>query len=174
MKTFLLHTVPTLKTGLVWYFFFSLISINSYANDTITTTNIGMELARDIANESIMACRKKGYQVSAVVVDRNGIERATLRDDLAPRFTLQIAEEKANSVILSGVSSGQLRKNRSDIRTELDNINGLIVMQGALPIIAAGARIGAIGVSGAPGGNIDEACAKQALKKLSERLEFAE
>ncbi len=174
MKPFLLHSVSTLSTGLLGYFCFGLISLNSYANDIISTKNIGMELARDIASESIKACRKKGYQVSAVVVDRNGIQRAALRDDLAPRFTLQIAEEKANSVILSGVSSGQLRKNRSDIRADLNHIKGLIIMQGALPIIAAGSRIGAIGVSGAPGGDIDESCARQALVKLNGRLEFAE
>lgn len=156
----------------------SLVSIftmpASFANDVLSTSNIGMELARDLATQSILACRKKGYQVSAVVVDRNGLLRAALRDDLASRFTLQIAEEKANSVILSGISSGEFRKNRKDIRQELDHIKGIIMMRGALPVIVAGSRIGAIGVSGAPGGNIDEACARAALHKLQDRLEFAE
>jgi len=146
----------------------------AYANDTFSTTSIGMALARDLATQSILACRKKGYQVSAVVVDRNGLLRVALRDDLASRFTLQIAQEKANSVILSGTSSGKFRKNRKDIRQELDHINGIIMMRGALPIIVAGSRIGAIGVSGAPGGNIDESCARAALHKLRDRLEFAE
>ena len=145
-----------------------------YANDSLTVKTIGMELARDIANESIKACRKKGYQVSAVVVDRNGLLQAALRDDLASRFTLQIAEEKANSVILSGINSGEFRQSRGDIRPELNHMDGLIIMQGALPIEIAGSRIGAIGVSGAPGGEKDELCAKQALEVLSERIEFAD
>jgi len=149
-------------------------STASGANDSITMKSIGMNLARDIANESILACRKAGYQVSAVVVDRNGIVKATLRDDLASRFTLQIAQEKANSVILSGLNSGEFRRNRDDIRPELNHMDDLIIMQGALPIEMAGSRIGAIGVSGAPGGDIDERCAQQALDKLQERLEFAE
>ncbi|MFV2004663.1 MAG: heme-binding protein [Gammaproteobacteria bacterium] len=149
-------------------------STASGANDSITMKSIGMDLARDIANESILACRKAGYQVSAVVVDRNGIVKATLRDDLASRFTLQIAQEKANSVILSGLNSGEFRRNRDDIRSELNHMDDLIIMQGALPIEMAGSRIGAIGVSGAPGGDIDERCAQQALDKLQERLEFAE
>lgn len=133
-----------------------------------------MELARDIADESIKACRKKGYHVSAVVVDRNGIMQAALRDDLASRFTLQIAKEKANSVILSGINSGEFRRLRGDIRPELNHMDELIIMQGALPINLAGSRIGAIGISGAPGGEKDELCAQQALDALSERIEFAE
>jgi len=145
-----------------------------FAGDSITVKTIGLELARDIASESITACQKSGYQVSAVVVDRNGIVQAALRDDLASRFTLQIAEEKANSVILSGINSGEFRDSRDDIRAELNHMDGIIIMQGALPIEVAGSRIGAVGVSGAPGGDLDEACAQQALDKLSERLEFAD
>jgi uncharacterized protein GlcG (DUF336 family) len=53
-------------------------------------------------------------------------------------------------------------------------MNDIIIMQGALPIEIAGSIIGAIGVSGAPGGEKDEDCAQQALNKLSERLGFAE
>ena len=155
-----------------------LTSLSNYpaasANDSLTVKTISMELARDIANESINACRKKGYQVSAVVVDRNGLIQVALRDDLASRFTLQIAEEKANSVILSGINSGEFRQSRADIRPELNHMEDIIIMQGALPIEIAGSRIGAIGVSGAPGGDKDELCAQQALHSLSERMEFAD
>jgi len=145
-----------------------------YAGDSLTVKTISMDLANELAVESVKTCRKKGFQVSAVVVDRNGLIRAVLRDDLASRFTLQIAEEKANSVILSGMNSGEFRKNRGDIRPELNHMDDLIIMQGALPIEIAGSRIGAIGISGAPGGDIDEACAQAALDKVYERLEFAE
>ena len=155
-----------------------LTSLSNYpaasANDSLTVKTISMELARDIANESIKACRKNGYQVSAVVVDRNGLVQVALRDDLASRFTLQIAEEKANSVILSGINSGRFRQSRADIRPELNHMDDLIIMQGALPVEIAGSTIGAIGVSGAPGGDKDEFCAQQALDKLNTRLEFAE
>jgi len=145
-----------------------------YANDSLSVKTIGLDLAKSISYESIKACRKMGYQVSAVVVDRNGLVQAALRDDLASRFTLQIAEEKANSVILSGISSGDFRKSRDDIRPELNHMKGIIIMQGALAIEVAGSRIGAIGVSGAPGGYIDERCAQQALDNIKERLDFAE
>jgi uncharacterized protein GlcG (DUF336 family) len=149
-------------------------SSSLHANDSLMVKTITMELARDIADESIKACRKLGYQVSAVVVDRNGLVQVALRDDVATRFTLQIAEEKANSVILSGTNSGEFRKSRDDIRPELNHMKGIIIMQGALPIEIAGSMIGAVGVSGAPGGHLDERCAQQALDNLSERIEFSD
>ena len=145
-----------------------------HASDVLTNRYIGMDLARDLANEAVMACRKDGYHVSAVVVDRFGNLRAALRDDIASRFTLQIAEEKANAVVMAGIPSGQFRDNRGDIRPELNHIDGIIMMQGGLPIDAGGSRIGAIGVSGAPGGEKDEVCAAKALEAMMERLEFAE
>lgn len=115
-----------------------------------------------------------GYQVAAVVVDRGGNMKAALRDDFAARFTLQIAEEKANMSIMSGINSGEFLKERQDIRPELNHVDGIIVMRGGVIITSGGNRIGALGVSGAPGGDLDEACALKALKTFEERLEFAE
>lgn len=141
--------------------------------DVLPVRQIGLELARDIAMASIEACRQDGYNVSAVVIDRAGNLQVALRDSLAARHTLEIAERKAGMAVMSGVDSGEFRAARADIRPELNHINGLIVMDGALPIRAAGSLIGAIGVSGAPGGDKDRACAAAALRKLEERLEFA-
>jgi uncharacterized protein GlcG (DUF336 family) len=157
----------------LYILFLATASTTLQAEDILTVKNIGMELARDLATKAVEACRHEGYQVSAVVVDRNGILRAALRDDLAARFTLQIAEEKANATIMSGIDSGEFRVNRQDIRPELNHISGIIMMQGAVQISAAGHRIGALGVSGAPGGDKDEMCAKKALEALQERIEFA-
>lgn len=150
------------------------LTLPTKAADIVTTKNIGLELARDIATETIKACRAMGYQVSAVVVDRGANLRAALRDDLATRFTLEIAERKANMTIMAGLDSGPFRKARGDIQQELNHITGLIVMEGGVLIVAGGNRIGAIGVSGAPGGDKDEACAKKGLEALDERIAFAE
>jgi uncharacterized protein GlcG (DUF336 family) len=141
--------------------------------DMLPVKQISLELARDIAMDSVEACRKEGYNVSAVVLDRAGDVQAALRDTLAARYTLKIAERKAGLSIMSGSATGEFRDARSDIRPELNHIDGLIVMEGGLPIRAAGSLIGAVGVSGAPGGDKDAACAAAALKKVEERLEFA-
>ena len=154
-------------------FILFLTALAAHAADVVTDINIGMELARDIADETINACREDGYHISAVVVDRSGSVRAALRDDMASHFTLDIAERKANMTVMSWMDSGDLRNAREDIRQELNHIPGLIVMEGGLKIVSGGNNIGAIGVSGAPGGDKDSACAQAALNKLAERISFA-
>lgn len=150
-----------------------LLCTSAQAADIVSDKSIGMELARDIANETVNACRTEGYHVSAVVVDRFGLMRAALRDDLASRFTLEIAERKANMTVMAWTDSGAFRDARADIQQELNHIDGLIVMEGGIKIMAGGYNIGAVGVSGAPGGDKDAACARKALEELSERIEFA-
>lgn len=151
----------------------ALSAMQVMAADVVSNKSIGMELARDLASETIMACRKDGYHVSAVVVDRFALVRASLRDDLASRFTLEIAERKANMTVMAWTDSGDFKKAREDIRQELNHIDGLIVMEGGLKIVAGGHNIGAIGVSGAPGGDKDAACARKAIEELSDRIQFA-
>ena len=75
---------------------------------------------------------------------------------------------------MSGVSSAEFRKNRADIKAEMNEVTGILALDGGVPIQAAGSMLGAVGVSGAPGGDIDEACALKAIEKVQERLDFAE
>lgn len=143
------------------------------AADLVEVKRLSTGVAAEIAGGALKACRDKGYQVSAVVVDREGLPQVAMRDVHASRFTLEIAERKANAVILSGVSSSEFRKNRGDIRTEMNNVTGILVLDGGVPIRAAGSLVGAVGVSGAPGGEKDEACARKAVEAVEERLELA-
>ena len=164
-----------IKNRLIIGFSFALLLFSGslFAKDVVVDKSIGMDLARDIATETVMACRKAGYHISAVVVDRHGLLRAALRDDLASRFTLEIAERKANITVMAWTDSGAFQKARGDIQQELNHIDGLIVMEGGIKIVSGGYNIGAVGVSGAPGGDKDAACAKKGLEKLNERIEFA-
>lgn len=150
------------------------VPVSAVAEDIINVRRMTMELAVEIANGSVMACRAEGYQVSAVVVDRTGNLQAAMRDTLASRFTLQIAEEKANAVVLSSVNSSVFRKSRADIREEMNHVEGIMLLDGGVEIRAAGSLLGAVGVSGAPGGDIDERCAIKGLEGPQERLDFAD
>ena len=123
---------------------------------------------------AVMVCREQGYQVSAVVVDRDGTTQLVLRDTLASRFTIELATRKANAVTLSGASGSEFRRARQDIRDEINSVPELLMLEGAVPIRAGGSLLGAVGVSGAPGGDKDEICAAQAVASLQDRLEFAE
>lgn len=144
------------------------------AQDVIQTRLMGLELANDIALAAVQACREAGYQVSVVVVDRSGIPQVLLRDAKASRFTTEIAMKKANATVLSGVSTHDFLQNRSDITTTMNHLDEVLVLRGALPIRAAGSLLGAVGVSGALGGDKDEACAQKGLDAVADRLAFVE
>jgi uncharacterized protein GlcG (DUF336 family) len=160
--------------GLLFFFVILVHPLGLMAADVISVKHLMPDLAMEMVQRAVEACRKEGYQVTAVVVGRDGEATALMRDVHASRFTLQIARDKANAVILSGVASGTFRDNRRDIQQEMNHVDGILVLQGALPINAAGNLLGAIGVSGAPGGEKDEACAQVAVDAVQERLEFAE
>ncbi len=142
------------------------------ADDTVETRLMTLPLAADIARAAVAACAKAGYQVSAVVVDRSGAPQVVMRDVYASRHTIDIASGKANAVVLSGVSSAEFRSNRADIVPEMNEIDGVLVLDGGLPIRAAGALLGAVGVSGAPGGDKDEVCARAGIEQVQDRLDF--
>ncbi len=148
------------------------LPVATKASDVLDVKAIGSQLASDIVDLSLESCVDAGYSVGVVVVDRNGDIMAARRSDYAPRFTLEIAAGKARAVILSGVTSTEFRANRDDIRLDLNHLDGVLVMGGALPLESAGSRVGAVGVSGAPGADLDEACAQAALDEVFDRLEF--
>ncbi len=144
------------------------------AQDVVPARLMGLDLARDIAQGAIDACRKDGYQVSVVVVDRSGRVQVLMRDVFSNEQFTSLAQGKAQAVIMSGGSSGVLRQNRNDMINELNLLPGVFVLRGGLPIRVAGSTIGAVGVSGAPGGDKDEACAQRGIDAVQERLDFAE
>jgi len=144
------------------------------ADDVVPSRLLGLDLARDIAGAALTACRKDGYQVAVVVTDRSGDPVVVLRDVFVSKFMIQIAHSKANAVVMSGTPSGELRDNMARIRDELNELDGVLLMEGGEPVRVAGSLIGAIGVSGAPGGDLDAACARAGIEAVEERLEFAD
>ncbi|MEO1767404.1 GlcG/HbpS family heme-binding protein [Thiobacter aerophilum] len=147
---------------------------SALASERYSVPRMSMELARDLAQQAVDACRSRGYNVSAVVVDRDGNLQVVLRDSRASRFTVELARRKANAVTLAGVSGSEFRRARQDIRPEINSVSELLMLEGAVPIRAGGVLLGALGVSGAPGGDKDEICAADAVTALQDRLEFAD
>jgi uncharacterized protein GlcG (DUF336 family) len=54
----------------------------------------------------------------------------------------------------------------------LRNVPRFVAIGGGVMIEAHGSLLGAIGVSGAPGGEADEACALAGVRAIAESLEF--
>jgi uncharacterized protein GlcG (DUF336 family) len=159
---------------LTGFLFFILVMPAVQATDVVNVKLMTLDLAVDIAQGAIDACREEGYQISVVVVDRSGRTQVVMRDVFANQYMTQLAQAKANAVVLSNTSSSALRKNRADIAAELNLLDDLLVLDGGLPVTVAGSMIGAVGVSGAPGGDKDEACAQRGIDGVQERLDFAD
>jgi len=159
---------------LTGFLFFILAMPAVQATDVVTVKLMTLDLAVDIAQGAIDTCREDGYQISVVVVDRSGRTQVVMRDIFANQYMTQLAQAKANAVVLSNTSSSALRKNRADIAAELNLLDDLLVLDGGLPVTVAGSMIGAVGVSGAPGGDKDEACAQRGIDGVQERLDFAD
>ena len=135
---------------------------------------LSLDMARTIADAALEACRKDGYQVSVVVTDRSGEPLVILRDIYSNRYFTQLALGKTNAVVMANTTSAQLRRNRPDMVNELNLLDGVMVLAGGVPVQVAGSLVGAVGVSGAPGGDLDEACARAGVEAVQEELEFAE
>ena len=152
----------------------TLLPFSIQAADVLNVKLMTLDLARDIANHTLLDCRNKGYNTAVVVVDRDGAPQVVLRDVYVSRHAIEIAQRKASAVILSGISTKDFIKNRSDMPSALNELSGILMLTGGLLIRAGGSLIGAVGVSGAPGGEKDEACAAAGIKAVQERLDFAE
>lgn len=138
----------------------------------LTERNISMALANEIALEAVNACAAKTYNVTATVVDRAGIVRAVLRADNAGPHTVSASRAKAfTSISTRNKSSGVMAVSQKNPGAQhLSAIEGFLLLGGGVPIKAGTAVIGAIGVGGAPGGHLDEACADAALAKVKAKL----
>jgi uncharacterized protein GlcG (DUF336 family) len=148
------------------------------AQGLVTTQKLSAALANQLVGESVAACAQKGYQVVAVVVDLDGVRQAVLRGDGAPIHSMDNAYYKAYTIASLGLSrkeettkqiADRMAKNppTNVPQTQLPNVT---YAQGAIAIMAGGSTIGGLGVSGAPGGQFDEECARAALAKIKDRV----
>lgn len=147
-------------------------SVPAHAEEpmVVNVARLSLDMANKAAMATIEACREKGIPVSVTVVDRNGIVQAQLRDTIAPPVSLGISQKKAYTAVMFNVKGSQLSdRAKSPLQTMGA---GLAFMAGSTPIQAGGKLYGAVGVSGAPDGMDDEACAVKGVESILEDLEM--
>jgi len=110
----------------------------------VTYRSLTVETALELAKATLDACRKMDYQIAVAVVDRGGNTQVILRDRFAGPHTGETAR----------------------------GLPGVAAIGGGVLIQAAGSLVGGVGVSGAPGGTVDDQCAKQGLAKIQDKLDF--
>jgi uncharacterized protein GlcG (DUF336 family) len=129
-----------------------------------------LDVAQTIAQEAMAKCRADGYKVTVLVVDGLNAPKAMLRDDGASASTTEAAKMKATSAMLYNRPSGPAQPLPAGTTAPPATIPGTINAQGAVPIKFGEVTIGAVAVSGAPGGDKDAACANAALAKVADKL----
>ena len=148
------------------------------AQGLVTMQKLSAPLANELVGDTVATCAQKGYAVTAVVVDLDGVRQALLRGNGAPIHTLDNAFFKAYSAASLTLArkedstkavAERMGKNPATTvpQTPLPNVTYAV---GGVTIIVDGKAIGGIGVSGAPGGLIDEECARTAIVKIQGRM----
>jgi uncharacterized protein GlcG (DUF336 family) len=136
--------------------------------------SLGPELALDLARAALDNCRSRGYQVAVAVVDRFGVTQVMLRDRFAGPHTPLTASGKAWTAVSFKTSTTDLNaiSQPGMMQAGIRNLPGAVIIGGGLIVEAGGSLVGAVGVSGAPGGDADEACAKAGIEAIRDKLEF--
>ncbi len=140
----------------------------------ITTHELSIDMAERIARGGIEACRKMGFHTTMAVIDSSGTLKAFLRDDKTGPHTISLAQDKAfTALTLSNrfATSGTFATERnSTLGSPMTNIKGVVGVAGGVPIKYRGEVIGAVGSSGAVGGDKDELCSQAGIDAVADQL----
>jgi uncharacterized protein GlcG (DUF336 family) len=142
------------------------------AETLIRKSYLPIELAYEALTTAVETCARQGQQVSGVVLDPDGLPQAFLRGDGAGIHTVETADYKANTTLsfrIDGVDLVERVKTRPP-PGPIGKLPRLLLAQGAVLIKAGDEIVGAIGISGARGNNIDTACARAGVDKIKDRL----
>lgn len=132
------------------------------------------DLALELARAALADCRQRGFQVAVAVVDRFGVPQVMLRDRFAGPHTPETATGKAWTAV-------SFRTNTTDLvgstqpgmpQAGVRSLPRAVVLGGGVMVEGGGTLLGAIGVSGAPGGEADDACAKAGIEAVRDKLDF--
>ena len=151
------------------------LAAGASAQDAVfQTKSLTPETALKAAQAALESCRKQGYQVAVAVADRNGLVQVLLRDRYAGPHTPKVAVDKAWTAASFKTSTLEFGKDTQPGKpmSGIRHVPRVIAAGGGLPIEAGGALLGAIGISGGPGGEADESCAKAGIKAIADSLEF--
>jgi uncharacterized protein GlcG (DUF336 family) len=145
------------------------VSPFSYAEDLPKESVLPLSMASKAVQAAMEACKKDGYRVSVSIVDRAGILRTMARADGAGSHTVDSSRKKA-------YTASSLRRPTSELADLLSKVpqlaalrdmnDDILMLGGGLPIEIGGEVVGGIGVGGAPGAHLDDACSQAGLDAI--------
>lgn len=143
------------------------------AEGLLATKRLSASLAAEAVAAAVEACAQKSYHVGAVLLDYSGVQQASLRGDGAGNQNLLTANDKAFTSATFGQDTADIVKRSQgggSVSSSFAKIPHLILASGGGVIKIGDEVIGAIAVSGAPGGDNDALCAKAGLDKIRDRM----
>ena len=140
-----------------------------FSSQSLTT-----EAALKAAQAALQSCREQGFQVAVAVVDRMGILQVSLRDRYAGAHTPDTAKGKAWTAASFRANTSEMVEvtQHGQPQAGVRHLPGAVMVGGGMIIEAAGSLVGAIGVSGAPGGDLDDTCAEAGIEAIEEMIAF--
>jgi len=132
------------------------------------------EIALKLAQAALQSCRDEGAQVAVAVVDRGGNLQVLLRDRFAGPHTPETARRKAWTAVSfrsDTLALSEFMKPGSEAYGA-NFIEGALMLGGGVPVDAAGTMVGAVGISGAPSGQMDDTCARAGIEAVADDLAF--
>jgi len=138
---------------------------------TVNIKRLSLDTAMRIGKAAIEKCRMEGVQVTVTVIDRGGDAQVVLRDTLAMDVSIPISMKKAYTAMEFNSPTSAM-EDRFKGAYGVPKIDELLISAGGIPINIGGNIMGGIGVSGAPSGATDEACAKAGLAAVQDDLEM--
>jgi len=144
----------------------------AFAAEVLQEKNISLDLANEAATAAVQFCQGKGWKVSATVVDRAGLLKAMQRADGAGPHTVDASRRNAYTAASARNNTSAMLDTvlKNPTAANLSMIDGFLILGGGMPIRAGDEVIGAIGVGGAPGGQLDDQCAAAGIDKINDRL----
>jgi uncharacterized protein GlcG (DUF336 family) len=136
--------------------------------------SLALAAAQQAAQAALARCDKQGYTVAVAVVDRGGQPLVMLRDPLAGAHTSQTAINKAATAVSFRTDTTELAETTQPGKAAsgIRQLPGVVAVGGGIAIRAKGSIVGGIGVSGAPGGDADDVCAKAGIAAISDAIEL--
>jgi uncharacterized protein GlcG (DUF336 family) len=142
----------------------------SHAQSLLTEKALSVDAALTVANGALDKCHADGYRVSLTVLDASGLVKVQVRGDGTGPHTLEHSRRKAYTALTFKRTSAETAKAWAASPTPPPVIEGTVAAAGGVPIKVGSETIGAIGVSGAPGGEKDEGCANAGIAKIADLL----
>jgi uncharacterized protein GlcG (DUF336 family) len=164
--------VTCMKPSILSALYAAFLVTQAHAQGLLQTQRISADLANQAVAAVVAKCASQGYAETGVLVDADGVQQAVLRGDRAGAHTLDSAFAKAYTSASFKTDTTALveRSKTVPVFVNLFKLPHLLLLSGGIVIKLGDEVVGALGAAGAPGGDLDDACARAGLDKIKDQL----